>query len=150
MKKIIIIGVITVFIILGFILIKKDKFYLEDKYYNNGDLVELTIEELKNLEDNKESFVVYVHIPNMCTMTFPCTEIVKDFIKKYDITIYDFDFALVNESSMKNKIKYSPTLVIYEEGKIKAYLDPNSDDDIEYYKSVKGIKKYLEKYINLK
>ena len=43
-------------------------FYLNDQYYNEGKLIELTsIDEFKTLENNKESFGIYVFLPGCMT-----------------------------------------------------------------------------------
>ena len=61
----------------------------------------------------------------------------------------------MNASEMKKTeiseyIKYSPSIVIYNKGKIVSYLDAESNDDKKYYESMEGLYEWFTKYVILK
>ena len=64
--------------------------------------------------------------------------------------MYEINFKDINNTQIDDYVKYSPSLVIYDKGKLIAYMDANSDDDLQYYKSVDGIKNWVSKYVYLK
>jgi PBP1b-binding outer membrane lipoprotein LpoB len=59
MKKVLLI-IFTMLLLTG---CKQEKFYLEDKYYENNNLIEPTVEEVNKLFENKESFAAFVYTP---------------------------------------------------------------------------------------
>ena len=127
-----------------------EKFYLDDKYYDESFLKKISSQELIELENNKDSFAVLVHIPGACNSDVPFAPLVEDFINTYNITLYEINFKDINNTQIDDYVKYSPSLVIYDKGKLIAYMDANSNDDLQYYKSVDGIKNWFSKYVYLK
>lgn len=125
-------------------------FYLNDKYYKKSELIEIDIDKYKKLENNKESFVIYVHIPGVCSMRVPFEPIVKEFITTNHLTFYSINFNQITESDLEDYIKYSPSIAIFNNGEMISCLDPNSNNDLEYYESLKGFSKWFTKYVKLK
>ena len=62
-------------------------------------------------------------------------------------------FATPTEEKKKTIIHeyvtYAPSVVIFKEGKIIAFMDALSDEQIKYYETVDGFKEWVTKYINL-
>lgn len=148
-KKLIIISVIIILISLLFIL-KDNKFKLEEKYYLNGDIIQISNKEYNDLINKKESFIVFVHLPGICLFNLPFAPIVEDFSKNNSITIYSLNFKDINDTNLKYKIKYSPSVVLINKGKIVKYLDPNKKEDLRYYKEVNEFSKWVSTYIKIK
>lgn len=152
-KKLIILisCLLLVFLIVLFFINNKEKkvFYLNDKYYNNSSLIEIDSVKLKNLEKEKESFIVFVYQP-YCTTSYIFNDNIKQFSNEYKISFYKYLFTDIKDTSIEKKVKYCPSAVIYKEGKIVAHLDSSSDKDTLHYETVDGFKEWFTKYIILK
>ena len=51
------------------------------------------------------------------------------------------------KTTFHKKIKYAPSVLVVNKGKIIAYLDANSDDDLEKYQDVNKFEDWISKYI---
>lgn len=153
MKKIFFVISIFIIVIISLILIfsnkKIEKFYLEDEYYNKSTLINIDSKKLKKLEEKKESFLIYVHIPGVCNSTIPFEPIVKEFVDTKNIVMYDIDFNDIKTTKLDKYIKYSPSIVIYKDGNIISYLDAESNNDLKYYQSVEGLNSWINRYVIL-
>ena len=107
-------------------------------------------EQLKELEDSKKTFAVYVYLPGCasCASFYP---IVKEFSEANQIDMYALilsDFSK-SENSISSRVSYSPTMFIYKDGEVLAYLDPGSNDDLPYYQTLEGLSTWFAKYIDV-
>lgn len=154
MKKILItLGIFLTVIIstsLIFIFKKSPKVELEEKYYVNGALIQITKDEFEKIEQNKESFILFVHIPGVCQVSLPFAPIVEEFIQKNDITIYSIPFYDITKTSIEDYVKYSPSVLIYKDGKVVEYLDSTKKEHLEYYKSLESFTEWIKQYVKLK
>lgn len=142
MKKIII---FICFLVIG---CSSNKFNLEEKYYKESKIEKISNTELINLENNKESFLIFVNMP-FCAASNEFDKVLKEFLNLHKITIYEISFSNIQETKLKTSVKYYPTIVIYKNGKIISLLDPNKKEHYKYYKTSKNLKIWLEKYLNL-
>ena len=145
MKKILLI--ITLLVILTGC--AKEKIKLEDKYYNNSSFETIDGKELNKLEKNKESFLVMVYTTG-CFSCMDFEKVLTEFTEEYKLNIPKINIKDINKTKLNDKIKYTPSLVIYKEGKVYKYLNADSDKDAKYYKNTKNLKEWLDKYIELK
>lgn len=115
---------------------------------DTNELVTTTIEkdELQQLIDDKKSFGVYVFLPG-CSSCAEFREVLKEYQKDHNINYYSTQIKYAKETVIGEKIKYAPSFVIFKEGKIVAYLDAESDDDLPYYKTTDKLHEWLTKYI---
>jgi hypothetical protein len=155
MKKalLILIPFILLLVIIIFLLITKSQqaqqFYLNDEYYGNSSLIEIDSEKLKTLEKDKKTFVVFVYQP-LCSTSYDLNNYVTEFLDTYKMGFYKILFSSIKDTSIVDYVKYCPSVVIYRNGKIIAYLDADSDKDAVYYESVENLKKWLTKYVLLR
>lgn len=151
-KTIIIIGVIiTLIVSIGLIFILNNKkINLEEKYYGNGELIKISQDEFNTLEKDKENFILFVHIPGVCQVSLPFAPIVEEFIEKENITIYSLPFYDITDTSVEEYVKFSPSVLIYKDGRVESYLDSTKDEHLEYYKTIESFTKWIKKYVNLK
>ena len=126
----------------------KEKFSLENKYYDNGEFSEIDKTKLNELEDNSESFLVMVYTTG-CFSCMDFEKVLTEFTKDNNLTVFRININDIEGTKIEEKIKYTPSLVIYKKGNVYKYLDASSDDDTEYYKSTNSLKKWLDKYITL-
>ena len=158
MKKkcllLLIIPIVIVITVLAVFFINKDTnthelFHVNDRYYNSNRIVEITKEDLIKKENNKESFLLFIYQP-MCFASDKFNIILYDFVKKYDLSFLKIQFSEIEETELETCIKYYPSISIYKDGKVVAYLDANEDEDTKYYKSVNDFKSWLEQFIYIK
>ena len=125
---------------------KIEKFYLSEKYYNQGEFITIDSEQLKEL--NKESFIVYTY-NNFCIFTTPCDEIFKVVMDKYKIDIVSVPFSELKKTDYYKTVKLAPSILIIKDGEIVTYLKADSDEDFKKYQDSKEFEKWLDKYIYL-
>lgn len=155
MKKQIIIGFTILFIIvliIGFLFFRNNNlkpFFLEDKYYGDNAVNEIGIDEINKLIDNKDSFVVFVYQP-MCIASSDFESVLNDFFLSKKISIYKIAFSDIKDTKIGEKIKYYPSFIIYNKGKIVDFLESDKDEDTVFYTSSEGFEKWFGKYVKLK
>lgn len=151
MKKIILSSLIM---ICSFLLVgcsgneKIEPVKLEDKYYKQKEFVEIDKNKLEDLVKNKETFVIFIYQPR-CAASSNFREVLENFTDQNNITIYTMSFTEMKNTELKKDIKYYPSFVVYQKGKMVAYLDANAEEDAEYYKDVENFKSWITKYIIL-
>ena len=127
---------------------KQDKLYLEDKYYQSNELIEPTVEEVNKLFEDKESFAAFVYTPG-CISCAEFEVVTNEFRENNNIVFYHIKQEVANETKIHDKVLYSPSAILVNKGKIVAYLDATSNDDLNYYKSADSFKTWLEQYIEI-
>lgn len=144
MKKILLV-LLSILLLTG---CKQEKFYLEDKYYENSNLIEPTTEEVNSLFENKESFAAFVYTPG-CISCAEFEKVIDEFRKENNIVFYHIKSEVSKETKIHEKVIYSPSAILVKDGEIMAYLDATSDKDLDVYKSKDNFKSWLEEYIYL-
>lgn len=144
-----------------------EPFKLESKYYNLTELKEYEslnpytekgyseenkeklINYVNNLLKNKESFVMTVYADVGCGDDDEETARTRaiQFAKENNIYFYDIDYDFFEQTDLYLDVKYAPAVLIYKNGKIYTYTDPESDEDYENIKSQKAFNKWMKKYI---
>ena len=148
-KKIVFILVILILLLTG-CNNKDSKFYLDDKYYNtDGSFIEIEKDDLEKIIKNKESFIIFTHLP-YCTFSVPCDVVFQTFLNENKMSFYSMPYDELSEIEFFKDIKYAPSVIIINKGKIVAYLDANSDSDIKMYQDSSAFKEWIGNYIYLK
>ena len=151
-KNIIIVLAIILVLTLGiggfviFKIIDNKPFRLEDKYYENMSIVDINAEKYNKLVDNKESFILYMYLDG-CTTCAAFKPIATEFVLKNKITVYRIEYKELAKTDLK--IDYAPSFALIKKGKLKAYLDAESQKDIVYYKDANKLQSWVEKYVDL-
>lgn len=134
-----------------FIITNKNEktFYLENNHYGTNNMIEISIDELEQLSNKKESFAVFVYQP-MCVTSSDFESVLNAFLEEEKITIYKIAFSSIKDTEIGKSIKYYPSFIIYKKGKIIDFLEADKDEDVNYYTSKEGFKNWFTKYIKLK
>ena len=122
----------------------KKRMYLSDRYYNIGEFVEVDSKNIKKLD--KENYILFTY-NSYCSLPIPCEKIFADFMKKYNIDFVSIPFVEFKETKYYDKIKYAPSIIIIKQGEILAYLDANSDADLDKYQKLVDFEKWLDNYV---
>lgn len=155
MKKKVIIGlslllIITISIGTVFLFNKKTKpFYLENDYYGTSKMTEINIAELNQLIEDELSFAVFVYQP-MCVTSADFESVLSDFLEENSITIYKIPFASIKDTEIGKSVKYYPSFIIYNKGKIVDFLEADKDEDVNYYTKKDSFYNWFTKYVKLK
>ena len=120
------------------------KFHLNDKYYGSSKFIDVNSEDIPL----KENFVLYTY-NNYCNFSIPCDTIFKTFMEKYNIAFVSIPFAKFKNTNYYKTVKYAPSIIIIKKGKIIAYLDAESDEDLIKYQDTSAFEEWIEKYIYL-
>ena len=120
------------------------KFYLSDKYYNNGEFIEVTKSDLES--KNNETYLLYTY-NDYCNFKIPCDQIFKEFMKKYKIDCLSISFKDFKNTNYYETIKYAPSIIIINNGKVIKYLDAEKDEDLQRYQDEEKFEEWLSNYI---
>ncbi len=126
-----------------------EPFYLDDEYYDKAELIDIDGGELNILEEEDKSFIVFLYQAS-CSTSYDFSENIEEFSNTYEMTFYRMLFTEIKDTDIASYVKYCPSAVIYQKGKIVAYLDASSDEDTAYFNSVSEFKTWLTKYVLLK
>ena len=80
-------------------------------------------------------------------MAKPCEEVFQKFMKKYKIDFLYMKFEEFRNTSFYKTVKYAPSIIVVKKGTIVAYLDAESDEDLNKYQNVDKFEKWLNNYI---
>lgn len=158
MKKIILITTTIILIIISILLItfhnkeievNAPKFELSKETYTSSEYKEITSDELNNLLEAEESFVLFVYQP-YCIASSNFNAVLDEFLKENYLIIYKISFENLQKTKYKRKIKNYPSFMIFYEGKLSNYLDAEKDEDIDYFKKTDEFTSWLESKIVLK
>ena len=141
MKKVVLF-IITLLLVTGCKEKQIEKFYLNNKYYNEGNYI--TIKNLDNLE--KDSYVLYTY-NNYCTFKKPCEQVFKEYMGKYKIDFYSMPIDYFKKTSFYREVRYAPSIILVKNGKIVTYLDANKDKDLDKYQDSKKFEEWINEYI---
>ena len=49
---------------------------------------------------------------------------------------------------MTERVSYTPSVLIFENGEVKGFLDPASDADLTYYKTSAAFSEWISQYLD--
>ena len=122
----------------------KDRLYLSSVYYNKGEYLDITSEELSSKSD--ETYILFTY-NNYCNLSVPCDQIFAKFMKKYNIDFLSIPYEEFKETSFYETVKFAPSVLVIKKEKIVAYLDAESDEDLIRYQDADEFEKWLNEYI---
>ena len=80
-------------------------------------------------------------------MKIPCENIFQSFMDNNNISIVSIPFAEFKNTKLSKKIKYAPTVIIINKGKIITSLDANSNKDLPKYQDVEEFTNWMKEHI---
>lgn len=121
----------------------KDRIYLDNTYYNNGEQIKVDSDHINNLEG---TYILFTY-NNYCTFKISCDMIFESFMDKYDIDFLSIPFEDFKNTKYYETVKFGPSILIIQNGEIINYLDANSDEDLPRYQDVEAFEKWLDNYV---
>lgn len=105
--------------------------------------------DINKLEKEKKSFVLFTY--NLyCSLKIPCDKFFEEYAKNKNITILTIPFDKFKRTEYYKTVKYAPSVIIINKGRIITYLDAEKDKDIKLYQDTNKFGNLIEKYIKLK
>lgn len=126
---------------------KQEKFYLDDIHYDKIGISTIDNAKLKELENQKNNFGIFVFLPG-CSSCAEFKTVLEEFTEENNMYIYSISILDV-DGTQAEKIEFAPSFMIYKEGKVVDMLDAASDKDTVYFKNSSSFKEWLEEYIYL-
>lgn len=119
-----------------------ETFPLSAEIYAEANFQELSTAEFEQLIAEQKSFIVILHMA-VCPAEFPIKDVAKQVAQAENLTIYSLKEDDFKQTALAATIKYLPSAAIYRTGELVAFLDAESDEDLEYYKNADGFLKWL-------
>ena len=95
---------------------------------------------------NKKTFAVFIY-ESTCITSNDFNEILNEFSNKNQISLYKMFFENMKSTELNNKIKFYPSLAIFNKGKLVHYLDAEANEDKEYYKNIDELENWFFSYV---
>ena len=139
-------------LLLYFLTAKDQPFFLDDQYYGTGSLIDIDNSRLNELEEGKDSYAVLVYQVSTCgrANAYDFNQYVEEFLVANKITFYQIMFFEIEGSKMAEHVKVCPSVVIYRDGQVEAFLDAVAAEDTDHYKSAEDFGKWFTSYVKLK
>ncbi len=122
-----------------------------DKQIEKTGFIELeSLEDLEKLEQEKKTFALLVYKAG-CTSCASFIPVVQEFVEGNDIVMHSISLTKLwdRDNSVKERTQYTPSMFIYKDGEVVAFLDPQSDDDLPYYKSTEALSEWFSRYLDV-
>ena len=125
------------------------KVILDAEYYCNEDCsseyIELSSGEYEELIGNKKSFVILID-QGGCKTADKLRGYVKDYAREAGIKVYRMMFEDMKETSLHEKVKYYPSVVVVSKGRVIGFLRADSDEDSDAYNDYDAFTEWIRRY----
>lgn len=91
---------------------------------------------------NKKFSAVFIYEPSCIT-----SNDFNEVSNKNQISLYKMSFENMKSTELNNKIKFYPSLAIFNKGKLVHYLDAEANEDKEYYKNIDELENWFFSYV---
>lgn len=123
---------------------------LDDEYLCKeectGEYMELLADKYEELVGAKKSFVILID-QDGCTTADRLEGYTSDFAKSKGIKVYKMMFENMKESSLHEKVKYYPSVVVIANGSPIGWLRADEDEDSDAYNRYDAFENWLNKYL---
>lgn len=138
-----------VVIVAGFAIIHDAKFELEDGMYGDGQIINITIDDVKSKIAEHQSFALFVSQPG-CRTADDLRKIVKEFASTHHLTIYEVDYSGLRESNLVPGLKFYPSFVVFRRGKSVDFLEADNSEDVSAYATLDGFSAWFTDHVIMK
>ena len=123
------------------------KIVLDAEYCTDEpQITPITPDEYQSLSDAHKSFLILVTQPG-CKTAVNLKTYATDYIKERGLNIYEMDFSDLKKTSLYDTVKYYSSFIVISKGKVKAFLDAESNEHAPIYNSYEDFKAWLDLYI---
>ena len=122
------------------------EYYCEGQNCSDNDLLELTVDEYRELSNAKKTFAVFVD-KDGCTTADKMRSFVLDYMKENGVKIYRISYEDMKETSMHELVKYYPSVAIISKGKVFKFLKADSNEDVDAFENKEAFNAWMNKYL---
>ena len=107
---------------------------------------------INNMVENKKSFILNVFPTDVCYSDIGPTLSgnMYQFATDNNLFFYSMGLMVYRQTELYKQIKYAPTVIIVYKGKVLAFTDAESDEDLKYSQNQEEFNKWITKYIYAK
>ena len=122
------------------------QFRLEDEYYGESESMLIDKDEYERLISEKKSFIVMIDKPG-CLKTAEMSVSLSGFPDDMQFKYYHLYWDEAKESSLHEKVKYTPSVALIHEGEVVDWLDADAKEDEPLYNDSKALQDWIREYI---
>lgn len=122
------------------------QFRLEDEYYGESESMLIDKDEYEQLISEKKSFIVMIDKPG-CLKTAEMSVSLSGFPDDMQFKYYHLYWDDAKESSLHEKVKYTPSVALIHEGEVVDWLDADAKEDEPLYNDSKALQNWIREYI---
>lgn len=122
----------------------RTKVKIDSEYYvDSPSFMEISGEEYGGLVNEKKSFLLFVD-QNGCDVADRLRNYISDYAQEKGISVYRMMFQDLKNTSLYEKVKYYPSVVIFDRGRVKDFLEADNDEDAEMYSDYSAFVNWLK------
>ena len=110
------------------------------------EFIELSRGEYEDLINDKKSFVILIDQKG-CTTADRVRGFVEDFMAENKVRVHRMMFEEMKESSLHEDVKYYPSVVLVDKGKVQSFLKADADEDADKYNDYEIFKGWMDENI---
>ena len=123
------------------------EYYCEDTC--EGEFTELSKEDYEDLIKKKKSLVIFVD-QSGCDGADRLRKFSSDYFSESGVKIYKMMFADLKETTLHEKVKYYPSLVVIRKGNVRAFLRADSDEDADAFNQYGSFIDWVNQHVLLR
>lgn len=106
--------------------------------------------DLSAIINTGKTFAVFVYLPS-CSSCAKFLPIVEEFVEENKIEMYAISLRDIwyDDNPIKERISYTPSIFIFENRKVLAYLDSGNSDDTKYYQTTENLSMWFSQYLDV-
>lgn len=131
----------------GFLILHQHQtFRLDSEYYDQAEIQDLTLEQLRELIAKHKTFALLAY-QSGCQTSAELSRNVRQFSEQYSLKIYRIVFSELKNSGLVEGLRFYPTFVIYHDGEVVDFLAADATEDTSAYTSLDGFTEWFSKYV---
>ena len=117
-----------------------------DAEYTNVEpvMTSVTTAEFDELIKAQKSFLAITYLPG-------CSADILSFTKRYTeehrISYYYYIWSELRDTPLHDQVKYTPSVMLFSNGRLVTHLRADSNDDIEKYNNYDAFAAWLDSYL---
>lgn len=116
-----------------------------------ADITQLEdLSALDALTNAGDTFVLYAYLPG-CASCASFTPIINDFARTRQVGVYQISYESIRDtdSELAAIVRYTPTVMVFQDGAIVDMLSPTQDADLDHYKTLESFSSWLSQSLNV-
>ncbi len=103
---------------------------------------------LKTMIQNQETFFLSLYLPG-CSACASFAPVVEELAESDQIPFFSMSLADADLSGtpLDGKAKYTPSAAVFKDGKLMGMLDPNADEDTDYFRNAENLSAWINTMI---